>query len=396
MEDYFIKFEDSSHRGIAAMAIGESELYFSRRRDDLLIGNLSDQQVNTLQQEGATLIPAQQYEPLNYDSLDQIYQPLISHAKNLTHVLSHIHAPQAWHTSKGEDVHIAIIDTGISGTMLEFPAWKRSPHEWSYHSPAWTDLKGHGSMVACIAAATSQTGGRYDGVAPKSKLISCKTSFKDTELFQIYEFLIDLVTTKKVSRLVVNNSYGSYQCKPPNPNPEFINIIKEAVKEGIVVVFAAGNNHVKVCGNDPLACNPGTIWGANSLDQVFSVGTVDENNRMDLPPTSNNGFCHRDSSRGPGQLAENTKKPDCVAPTYGEVMWGSGYQALEWWGTSGAAPQVGGLAALLLSKYPNLKPEQIYDVICNSCTSLPLDPNCCGFGLINCERAMSKVKNLSA
>ncbi len=279
--------------------------------------------------------------------------------------------------------------------MPEFPAWKQSPHEWSYHDEsAWTDVEGHGSMTACIAAATSEAGGRYDGVAPKAKLISCKTSFKDTQLFQIYEFLIDLVITKKVSRLVVNNSYGSYQCNPPTPNPDFIDIIKDAVAQGIVVVFAAGNNHVNVCGNDPLNSYPNTIWAANSLDDVLSVGTVDENNRMDQPPNVRNGFCHCDSSRGPGQLAQRTTKPDCVAPTYGEVMWGSGYQPMKWWGTSGAAPQVAGLGALLLSSYPGFTPEQIYNVVRDSCTRLPLDSKCCGFGLINCHCAMSLAQAL--
>ena len=31
------------------------------------------------------------------------------------------------------------------------------------------------------------------------------------------------------------------------------------------------------------------------------------------------------------------KKPDVVAPTYGEVVWGNGYRVMEWWGQAGRA-----------------------------------------------------------
>jgi subtilisin family serine protease len=392
--DYFITFEDSGHRAaLAATLQNSSEIYYARRRDNLLIGNLNESEAEIIKRDGAVLTPAQQFEPLMDGTMDQLYQPLLSHPKNLTHVLEHIHAPQAWQTSKGEDVHIAIVDTGICGTMREFPAWKQS-YSWPSSEAAWTDIRGHGSMTACIAAANSQSGGRYDGVAPNAKLISCKTTFLDTEIYQIYEFLIGLVESKKVSKLVVNNSYGVYQCNPPTVNSLLVDIIRDAIGKGIVVVFAAGNNHVKVCGSDPLMCHPNTILGLNSLDEVISVGTVDENNRMDQPPTTVGGFCHRDSSRGPGQLAQTTTKPDCVAPTYGEVMWGCGYVAMEWWGTSGAAPQVAGLGALLLSKYPTLTPDQISNVVRGSCTPLPLPTECVGSGIINCNTAMSKAKTL--
>jgi hypothetical protein len=197
-------------------------------------------------------------------------------------------------------------------------------------------------MTGAIAAGTTAAGGRYNGVAPDSPIIACKTSFDDTELYQIYDYLIQLVDSKQIGRLAVNNSYGLYQCAAPavTRDDPFPSIISLAVSKGIVVVFAAGNNHVFVCGNDPTQCAPNTIWGANSMDEILSVGTVNRNNRMDQPPATSGGYSHRDSSRGPGQLAQNTTKPDCVAPTYGEVMWGCGYSAMEWWGTSGAAPQV--------------------------------------------------------
>ena len=182
--------------------------------------------------------------------------------------------------SRGAGVNIAMVDTGICGTMPEFAGAKKSQFRWPVSSTGqadpWTDQVGHGSMTGAIAAGTTASGGRYNGVAPDSPIIACKSSFDDTELYQIYDYLIQLVDSQKIRRLVVNNSYGSYVCAAPSVTrgDPFPSIVALAVSKGIVVVFAAGNNHVVVCGNDPTQCSPNTIWGTNSMDEVLSVGTV--------------------------------------------------------------------------------------------------------------------------
>jgi subtilisin family serine protease len=153
------------------------------------------------------------------------------------------------------------------------------------------------------------------------------------------------------------------------------------------VVFAAGNNdYDEQCNHDPSACGPNSIWAVNSSDRVLSVGTVAENGSNQAP-----GSKHANSSRGPGQWANAFPKPDCVAPTYGQVVWGCGYRDLVWWGTSGACPQVAGLAALMLAIDPALTPQQVGDIIRSSCRSLPASTTCIGHGLIDCAAAVAMV-----
>jgi serine protease AprX len=367
--------------------------YRSKTDEKVLIASLGPGEVDRLAKQDVDIIPSTQYQPLQEP--ESVHVALDYHPLNMNDVMSHIKADQAWEQSRGQDVHVAIVDTGVCGTLPEFAGKKKSAFKWSPipSDDPWTDTKGHGSMTAAIAAASNANGGKYNGVAPDSPIIPCKTSFDDTELYQIYEYLIQLVENGDVKRLVVNNSYGRYVCAPPNVRRDdpFPSLLLRAISKGIVVVFAAGNNHVFICKNDPTKCNPNSIWSVNSFDEVLSVGTVDRNNRMDQPPQTPGGYSHQDSSRGPGQFATANPKPDCVAPTYGEVVWGCGYVPMEWWGTSGAAPQVTGLAALMLSKNPSLSVADVGGIIKKTCVPIGLAPTCAGAGLIDCSTAVSKA-----
>jgi hypothetical protein len=87
------------------------------------------------------------------------------------------------------------------------------------------------------------------------------------------------------------------------------------VNHGIVVVFAAGNNHADVLCNHPVAaCGPNTIWAVNSVDEVIAVGAVNageahpysrpgsRRNYVDLTaPAAGASMCRRGSDRLPGR-----------------------------------------------------------------------------------------------
>jgi serine protease AprX len=322
---------------------------------------------------------------------------------SLQAVLQQIQAPAAWLDSRGEGIHIAVIDTGINGKRAEIPISKQDlKHSWPATTARnrcypWQDPGGHGSMVAAIAAGNATAQGRYNGVAPDAKLISCRLNYYDTqEICRIYRHLIDLVNQQAIKRLVINNSYAVQSDAPPviKPHDPLVTVIREAVAAGIVVVFPAGNNHVHRRWLQQREYSFGTIWGINSLDEVICVGTVDQDFRLDRPPQPGEVYAHRDSGRGPGQLARQRSKPDCVVPTYGEVPWGNGYMCRGWWGTSGAAAAVSGLAALMLARNPALTAPQVQTLIGQTCQSLPLSPVDVGAGVINCQAAVKAAGDI--
>lgn len=421
MPQYFIRFPSEAMRPMAMpMLEADPERYRpfeSRSHNQVLIADLSDDQRYAAEQNGARVYEDVQFYPAV--ALENPFMPpgrdwayweratagpadLAAMApvtatwqtKTMADVMAHINAPKAWAKSaRGAGVTIGIVDSGVSSSMKEFPAARRSPYSksFAYAAGPWNDIVGHGSMCAAAAAASTAAGGKYDGVAPDATILSARSNLLATDIYKLYDWVLSKKRSGEIAGpAVMSNSYGLYTCTAPSGLPQdhpFRQIILDAVAAGIVVVYAAGNNHAAgLCENDPAKCSPNTIWAVNSMDEVLSVGTVNWHNRMDAGE-------HGNSSRGPGQWASARKKPDCVAPTYGEVVWGSGYRVMEWWGTSGACPQVAGLAALILGLDPTLAPAEVGDVIRATCRDIQLAKPCAGAGLIDCEAAVDAIQN---
>ena len=300
---------------------------------------------------------------------------------DLDDVLTRIRAREAWAHSRGAGVAIAIIDSGVDGRHPEFSPERRLA-EWTYDPDLdpWEDVKGHGTMCACIAAASRATAAGFDGVAPDAKLISCRTTFWSTEIEDIYAFLRE--TSKQLQiPIVANNSWGALSGTPPQPDPDINKALSEAVAEGIILVFSAGNNHSLIAKRKP--CGPNSIWTHKSRANLLSVATCALDGQM-----------WEYSSRGPGEwrgMPDCNDKPDVTAPTpaNGRVLYGDRPRVLvNGWGTSGAAPQVAGLAALIKARWPELDHVGIFATIRRTAQSLGLPATCQGAGLIDCEAAV--------
>ena len=133
---------------------------------------------------------------------------------------------------------------------------------------------------------------------------------------------------------VLTNSWGMFQQAwdpdyTTNPNHPFTRKVLEAIDEGILVLFAAGNCGATCpdgrCGADN---GPGrSIWGANGHPRVITVGAVNMNEQFV-------GY----SSQGPAALDAN--KPDFCSITHF-----TGYFTSDS-GTSAATPIAGGVGAV--------------------------------------------------
>jgi serine protease AprX len=303
----------------------------------------------------------------------------------LADVIRLIGAEHAWRRTRGENVLLAVVDTGIDGSRPEFGAARRAGQWQVAGDDAWTDGDGHGTMCATIAAGSRAAGGPVDGVAPGVGILSCKTGFYDTEITAIYDYLME--RAGQAGRIVATNSFGLATGEPP-PEPEDTDVpgaLKEAAEAGIAIFFSAGNYH-GMAGGAPDAPHPNSIWLHKSAAHLMTVATC----RLD-------GGMWEYSSRGPGQffgLPGTNRKPDVTAPTprNGEIVYGDRTVVLrQGWGTSGASPQAAGLAALLLSAQPTLSNSEIYDIIRGTAIDLGHHEYMQGNGRIDCAAALGRL-----
>ena len=275
---------------------------------------------------------------------------------------------------KGEDITIAIIDTGVSphddlikpnNRIIGFKdivSKKTEPY----------DDNGHGTHVAGIIAGNGYSSkGKYLGVAPKSNILVVKAldyngGGSSSDLIQAISYIIetkDLYNTK-----IINLSLGTPAQSSCERDP-LCRAVEKAVSAGITVIVAAGNS----------GPSEGTILSPGISNKVITVGAVDDNKTIDPNDDTLADF----SSRGP--TLDGLSKPDILAPGVNIESLSNtnktGYISLS--GTSMATPMVSGSVALLLNKYGNLKPSEIKEKLIQSCIPLSNNPLNLGAGILN-------------
>ncbi|RYZ99592.1 MAG: serine protease [Proteobacteria bacterium] len=205
------------------------------------------------------------------------------------------------------------------------------------------DTHGHGSHVAGIIGATSRSGGGASGVAP-NVCISAARYYSDTATGAQ-----NLANTVKAINYCIDR--GAQIINYSGGGAEFsaaeMKAIQRAESKGIIFVAAAGNEYQNTddSGN---AYYP----AAYGLSNIIAVAAT--NNRNVLLPSSNWGKKHVHVA-APGENIYSTLPKG----RYGYLT-----------GTSQATAYVSGLAALILTENPKLKPAEVREIIMNSADKL--------------------------
>ncbi len=306
---------------------------------------------------------------------------------------------------RGRGVIIAIVDTGIDKAHPDLDDLDDEPltddpkvlAEVAFISDGSNDTRdiiGHGTHVASIAAGTGASGGRgfkatfaakgvlnatilpytQRGVAPEAYLYNVKV-FNDSSQAYESDIIAGIEWAVEHGADVINLSLGGEPVAPASEDP-LVKAVEEAVKNNVVVTIAAGNSGPALY----------TVLTPGVAPSAIAVGAAYETKEVTY-------F----SSRGPTPF-EIGCKPDVLA--FGAAVLGANafYSEndepayVELWGTSIAAPQAAGAAALLIQAFPGITAVGVKAAIMEGAYDLSLDPMVQGAGLLDVKGAFEAAR----
>ncbi|GAA3651611.1 S8 family serine peptidase [Microbacterium marinilacus] len=276
----------------------------------------------------------------------------------------------AWETSRGAGVTIAVIDTGIVDGPSEFEGAVIGGKDVSGlgtadgRTPVDVLDRSHGSWVASLAAARG--GDDPDamiGVAPEASLLSVSLAFRAAGAAPFAQQIADAVVWSVDNGADIINL--SLTTNDPSWDESWDDAFLYAMQNDVVVVVAAGN---RGSGTESVGA-PATIPG------VLTVAGVDPDGKAS-DKASTQGITIGVSA--PSENLLGVSADDTID---------------EWNGTSGAAPIVAGVAALVRSAHPELSAVDVINRIVKTATK-PADADAVpdafyGYGLVNAEAAVN-------
>ena len=278
-------------------------------------------------------------------------------------VANYLGVNQIWSAGfKGDGIVVGIVDGGIT-------AQGRTINNGDINAPGWPNKLVPRVIGGFPATNWGTTGANWGwhgnmtstdvlGMAPNAQIYDIRIDAPDigatlSQAIAGFQWAINQHKANGTPQ-ILSNSWGIFQDNwdpdyATNPNHPFTRKVVDALNEGIIVLFAAGNCGGSCpdgrCGTDN---GPGkSIWGANGHPRVITVGAVNKNEQFV-------GY----SSQGPAAL--DPHKPDFCSITHFTGFFNSDS------GTSAATPIAAGCVALLKQAKPSLTQDQVKTALKNT------------------------------
>lgn len=274
----------------------------------------------------------------------------------------------AWETTRGKGQTIAIIDTGIGKGPIEFDGAVSGGTDVSGagsadgRTPVGAVDRDHGSWVGSLAASRGTGGGNgLIGVAPEAELLSISLGFGASATRPFAEQVASAVRWAVDHDADVINM--SFTTNTPDWDESWDDAFLYAYEHDVVVVVAAGNR-----GSGTTAVGaPATIPG------VLTVGGVDPEGRASVE-ASTQGITIGVS-----------------APSEELLGVSADGRVVQWNGTSGAAPIVAGIVALVRAAHPDLDANNVINRILKTARPSPAGDSTLlyGQGLVDAAGAVT-------
>ncbi len=292
--------------------------------------------------------------------------------------LEAMHTDEAWRTTKGEGVTVAVLDTGVEADHPDLDGNVLTGKDLvgfgaTEGDRAWAR---HGTAMAGIIAGHGHGPGNTDGVmgiAPEAKILPVRVILEDGDpsrakarktrgnaLAEGIRWAADHGAD------VINLSLGDDSASA-HPEPGEDEAIQYALGKGVVVVASAGNGGEKGDRISYPAAYPGVIT-ATAVDRY--------------------------GTRAP--FSTRRWYATVSAPGVDVIIADPDHKYYEGWGTSAAAAFVSGAVALVRSAHPDLTPAQIKRLLEDTARNAPADgrDDSRGFGFIDPAAAIEAAARL--
>ncbi len=262
-------------------------------------------------------------------------------------------APEGWEVQQGcADVTIAILDEGCDMTHPDYAASLVPGYDFPGNDddPTPNPWDGHGTACAGVAAALTNNALGIAGTAGGAHIMPIRIAYSvapDSGWVTTDQWLSDAIAWAYLQGAdVLSNSWGGGP-----PSDQIHAAIRDALNLGrgglgSVVVFAAGNNNASPPVYPSLHIEAISVGATSPCDERKSPASCDPEHFWG-------------SNYGPGL---DVAAPGVLIPTT-DVQGGDGYAPGDYFlnfnGTSSATPQVAGLAALLICKFPHYQSTEI-------------------------------------
>lgn len=273
---------------------------------------------------------------------------------------------KAWKITKGAGVKVAIIDTGIDSTHPDLQGAVTlgldvsSQGTYAEQNPI-QDFGFHGTMVASLLAGRGHDkNSGVIGVAPEAEIISIAMRFDIENPSTDEQIAKGIRNAVDSGAQVINLSLTRNSRDWP---ALWDQAFQYAFDNDVVVVAAAGNR----AGGTEQVGAPATIPG------VLVVAGVDKNAQVS------------------NQASTEGLTIGVSAPATDLVSAYPGADYKIWSGTSGAAPIVSGLVALVRAQYPDLDANNVINRVIATATKMTDEPYSTefGYGLIDPMKALT-------
>jgi subtilisin family serine protease len=285
-------------------------------------------------------------------------------------------------------ITIAVIDTGADLAAPDLAAKTPLTYSVRTKSAAVSDPNGHGTFVASLAAGSSSNGDGIAGSSGDARLMVIEAADRQGSFTDIDEAAAIVYAVDHGAR-IINLSLGG-----PTTSSTERRAIDYAVAKGVLLVAAIGNSHG---GGNPVE------YPAALLQPVGSRGvggrglSVGASTRSGARASFSNTGTHI-SLAAPGErvfgavsaASAESRYPRVTLP--GSVTGLYGYAS----GTSFAAPQVAGAAALVWAANPRLRADEVALILEQTASGRGQWSSELGYGVLDVAAAVARAQTQPA